>query len=1220
MLSVNYLNLMWPSSDSTNLPDLVVSQSDITVSPISGVGDSLAISAVVENKGRAASDTFSVRFYRGEPALGNTIGPKQMIPGLSAWCGSETLSDTVCVDSLCVWREKIYVVADCDSEIVEIYEDNNINWNWHSLYLFPVTQVGASSPAIANVAGDSDPEVIIAGNCWGKDGLVWSFSRNSSEVSSPAVGDIDDDGDQEAVLIFGDDSLFVYKDSTQKYAWSSGYSDIKIYGSAVLAYLDDNDTLDIVFGLSSRDDAQDINRVIALQAQGDSLKILWNKVLNADSTAGAILSPPAIGDVDSDGKQEVIVLSEDGFIYALNGENGDSVWVSQVGVNSASAPVMADLDEDGKLEIIVCTIGDSLFCLKGEDGQKEMYRSYDLGNVDKNRTPCLGDINGDGDLEVVFQADTTLFVLNFLLNLEKSVTIPEDATGIQSPVLADLNSDGSQEIVLAADDSLYILVANISGTLIQSFTQYPIQLAAEVSSIPALGDINGNGNIEIICSCQVDSQGMIHVYDYWTQMGDIDWGMYQHNCWRTGCSAQPISGTITEDLRWSGNVFISGDVIIPDSVKLTILPDSHVEFDTTDSEISGEDTTKCELIVYGQLHAVGTDGHGIEFTSHAYPPATSDWYAISLWDTASNSSQIEYCDINYAYKGISCYQCSIDVLNSSISHCSYGAYVDSSGTKLLLDHVRVDSCSYGVHVHQGAVRLDSSEFKYNDYGVKCEDFTRYDENMSNHYPDFQYCEIDSNDEAGVLLDDSSPIINYCSISYNKKLGIQCLGASDPILGQNTVTDNGSAIPPIIYGTGMYTTGTSSPIVFDKLFPAICHYEGGYNVITNNDVEGIRILQNSYPQLGRRVFLKGQNSIHGNVLFNVSNQNDSLVYARYNYWGATPETTKINGSVDWKPYLSDTTGGKGFWRGDYLASMDRSSRRDTDIISRAASKEDDLDSNAVAWEYNELGTDYLMQGMYAQAIGAFQYVIDTFAHLKAANYALVHIILCYKETDDDDQIVFYLEDLASDCTNPELEDLAWYMSISQLCREKNYQYALNRCQWLVSGGCPSEMEKGLRLKKGLIYRYGLGDDLAAMTVFQDFIRRYPDDALIPVARVELEILGYNSDLPKSPTGDPVIKPAVSVPKKFTLYQNYPNPFNAYTSIRYDLPEDSRVSMKIFNILGQRVVTLVHERQSAGNYIVSWDGTNSMGSEVSSGIYFIRMEAGDFSRTRKLVLLR
>jgi len=136
------VNIIWSVADSTKRPDLVVSQSGITISPISGVGDSLIISAIVENKGLVDADTFHVCFYKGVPDSGDTIGTKHMVPGLSAWYGADTLSVRIKVDSTYMWRDKIYVVADCDSQVTEIYEDNNVNWNWHCLYLFPVDQVG----------------------------------------------------------------------------------------------------------------------------------------------------------------------------------------------------------------------------------------------------------------------------------------------------------------------------------------------------------------------------------------------------------------------------------------------------------------------------------------------------------------------------------------------------------------------------------------------------------------------------------------------------------------------------------------------------------------------------------------------------------------------------------------------------------------------------------------------------------------------------------------------------------------------------------------------------------------------------------------------------------------------------------------------------------------------------------------------------------------------
>jgi hypothetical protein len=93
-----------------------------------------------------------------------------------------------------------------------------------------------------------------------------------------------------------------------------------------------------------------------------------------------------------------------------------------------------------------------------------------------------------------------------------------------------------------------------------------------------------------------------------------------------------------------------------------------------------------------------------------------------------------------------------------------------------------------------------------------------------------------------------------------------------------------------------------------------------------------------------------------------------------------------------------------------------------------------------------------------------------------------------------------------------------------------------------------------------------------------------------------------------------------PATFALKQNYPNPFNPQTSIEFALPEGQMVSLEIFNILGQRVRTLVGGFRKAGTYTVVWDGANDVGSDVPSGIYFYRLAAGTFIRTAKMVLLR
>ena len=96
--------------------------------------------------------------------------------------------------------------------------------------------------------------------------------------------------------------------------------------------------------------------------------------------------------------------------------------------------------------------------------------------------------------------------------------------------------------------------------------------------------------------------------------------------------------------------------------------------------------------------------------------------------------------------------------------------------------------------------------------------------------------------------------------------------------------------------------------------------------------------------------------------------------------------------------------------------------------------------------------------------------------------------------------------------------------------------------------------------------------------------------------------------------------MTLPLTFELKQNYPNPFNPSTVISYQVPQNEMVTLEIFNALGQKVRTLVNETKDAGQYKITWDGKNSSGNQLSSGIYLYRITAGNYVKVMKMVLLR
>ena len=114
-----------------------------------------------------------------------------------------------------------------------------------------------------------------------------------------------------------------------------------------------------------------------------------------------------------------------------------------------------------------------------------------------------------------------------------------------------------------------------------------------------------------------------------------------------------------------------------------------------------------------------------------------------------------------------------------------------------------------------------------------------------------------------------------------------------------------------------------------------------------------------------------------------------------------------------------------------------------------------------------------------------------------------------------------------------------------------------------------------------------------------------------------ICGQNGRILKTTNGGSTwIKPInTEVPGSYKLYQNYPNPFNSMTNVKFQMLNAGNVSLKIYDVLGKEVTTLVNERFQPGTYQISFDG-----SGLPSGVYFCKLESGDFSAVTKMILLK
>ncbi len=157
----------------------------------------------------------------------------------------------------------------------------------------------------------------------------------------------------------------------------------------------------------------------------------------------------------------------------------------------------------------------------------------------------------------------------------------------------------------------------------------------------------------------------------------------------------------------------------------------------------------------------------------------------------------------------------------------------------------------------------------------------------------------------------------------------------------------------------------------------------------------------------------------------------------------------------------------------------------------------------------------------------------------------------------------------------------------------------------------------------VYMDGMAGDKAMRSVWTGSSFMYVRDDVIPGPGVAIDrnvLLEQVIDFFDNETNSDITDSDIPVASRYSLAQNFPNPFNPNTTIRFEMKERAHVTLKVYNVAGQLVKTLVNGVRDVGPNQVTWKGLNNNGSPVASGVYFYKMETTNFSQTKKMIMLR
>ena len=385
-----------------------------------------------------------------------------------------------------------------------------------------------------------------------------------------------------------------------------------------------------------------------------------------------------------------------------------------------------------------------------------------------------------------------------------------------------------------------------------------------------------------------------------------------------------------------------------------------------------------------------------------------------------------------------------------------------------------------------------------------------------------------------------------------------------------------------------------------------------NVIAYNGSYGIYISSNSCPDLGG--YYWPQNCYYSNNTYEIYSLHQYNIYDNCSWWGGI--TPRFQGNIVLEDVLEENPYPDPHGLFKAIAAAPKSNKPVPNL---------EYETNENVQHHFELGLELQRKGNYDAALERYKFVITNYPETLEAEMSLMRILICYHKTKRSEVALSYMATLVTEKADYKVGGKALGHLTRKLVQDGEYKKALTNCQNQAQKFANSDISKDALFTKWQIYFDGLKEEDNAKSTMDEFESSFPKDHFLAHMKIamgewtpEMEEQ-FLENLPKRFDEQPEQAAPVEIPEKFSLSGNYPNPFNPETTIKFGLPKESHVTIEIFNVLGQKVKQVMDSEKPAGYHQVRWNGTDQFGNKVGAGVYMCRMQAGDFIKTQKMMLL-